>query len=136
VFYLIGKKNFGIDGFTLSNVIARWFFMASLTRRYTGGAPETAMETDLASIRDFKTGEQLVNWIEKTIQDVFTDDFWNITLPNRLDTSSATSPFLYAYYASLNLLHAKVLFSHKKVLDLLDPSQKGNKAAVERHHLF
>jgi hypothetical protein len=136
VFYLIGKKDLGIDGFTLSNVIARWFFMASVTRRYTGGAPETAMEGDLASIRDFKTGEQLMNWIEKTIQDAFTDDFWKITLPNRLDTSSATSPFHYAYYASLNLLHAKVLFSHKKVLDLLDPAQKGHKAAVERHHLF
>lgn len=136
VFYLIGKKTFGIEGFTLSNVIARWFFMASLTGRYTGGAPETAMDRDLASIRDFKAGEQFVNWIEKTIEAVFTDDYWSITLPNRLDTSSATSPILYAYYATLNLLHAKVLFSHKRVVDLLDPAQKGDKAAAERHHLF
>jgi hypothetical protein len=134
--YLIGKKSFGIEGYTLSNVIARWFFMASLTGRYTGGSPETAMERDLASIRDFKTGEQFVNWINKAIEDMFTDDFWKITLPNRLETSSATSPILYAYYASLNLLHAKVLFSHKKVVDLLDPTQRGEKAAAERHHLF
>ena len=136
VFYLIGKKAFEIDGFTLSNVIARWFFMTSLTGRYTGGSPETAMERDLAFIRDFKTADQLLNWMEKAIESEFTDDFWNITLPNRLDTSSATSPILYAYHASLNLLHAKVLFSHKKVVDLLDPTQKGDKAAVERHHLF
>lgn len=136
--YLIGKKSFGIEGFTLSNVTARWFFMASLTGRYTGAAsaPETAMERDLASIRDFKTSDQFVKWIDKTIDDVFTKDFWSITLPNRLETSSATSPILYAYYASLNLLHAKVLFSHKKVVDLLDPAQKGDKAAAERHHLF
>jgi hypothetical protein len=74
--------------------------------------------------------------MEKTIESECTDDFWNITLPNRLETSSATSPILYAYNASLNLLHAKVLFSHKKVVDLLDPTQKGDKSAAERHHLF
>ncbi len=33
-------------------------------------------------------------------------------------------------------MHAKVLFSHKKVVDLLDPTQKGDKSAAERHHLF
>ena len=136
VFYLIGKKAFEIDAFTLSSLIARWFFMGSLTGRYTGGSPETAMEKDLAFIRDFKTAEQLLNWINKTIESEFTDDFWSITLPSRLDTSSATSPILHAYYASLNLLHSKVLFSHKKVVDLLDPTQKGDKSAAERHHLF
>ena len=136
VFYLIGKKAFEIENFVLSNLIARWFFMSSLSGRYTGGSPETAMEKDLADIRDFKSADQLVNWMNKTIESEFTDDFWSITLPSRLDTSSATSPILYAYYASLNLLHAKVLFSHKKVVDLLDPSQKGDKSAAERHHLF
>lgn len=135
-FYLIGKKSFKVDGFALSNVIAKWFFMASLTGRYTGGSPETAMEKDLAAIREFKNAEQLMNWMEKTIESEFTDDFWNITLPNRLDTSSATSPISYAFNASLNLLHAKVLFSNKKVVDLLDPTQKGDKSAAERHHLF
>ena len=74
--------------------------------------------------------------MEKTIEGECTEDFWNITLPNRMETSSATSPILYAYNASLNLLHAKVLFSHKRVVDLLDPTQKGDKAAAERHHLF
>ncbi len=136
VFYLIGKKSFKVDGFTLSNVIAKWFFMASLTGRYTGGSPETAMEKDLAAIREFKNAEQLLTWMDKTIESEFTDDFWNITLPNRLDTSSATSPISYALNASLNLLHAKVLFSNKKVVDLLDPTQKGDKSAAERHHLF
>jgi hypothetical protein len=134
--YLIGKRSFGIDGFTLSNIIAQWFFMVSLTGRYTGGAPETAMERDLASIRDFKNADQFATWVDKTIQDSFTEDFWKITLPNRLNTSSATSPILYAYFASLNLLQANVLFSRKKVIDLLDPASKGDKAAAERHHLF
>lgn len=136
VFYLVGKKAFGIDSFTLSTAIARWFFMSSLTGRYTRDSSETAMERDLAFIRDFKTADQLLGWMEKTIESECTDDFWAITLPNRLETSSSNSPILNAYNASLNLLHAKVLFSNKKVVDLLDPTQKGDKSATERHHLF
>lgn len=134
-FYLIGKKVFGIDSFTLSTLMSRWFFMVLVTGRYTG-SPESSMERDLADIRDFTTTDQFVQWMEKTIRTEFTDDFWNITLPNRMDTSSATSPYQFAYYASLNLLHAKGLFSNKKITDLLDPAQKANKSAVERHHLF
>lgn len=136
VFYLIGKKSFNVPEFTLSTMIARWFFITSLTGQYTGGAPETSMERDLAFIRDFKMADQLLTWMEKTIDSECTEDFWNITLPNRLETSSATSPILYAYYASLNLLHAKVLFSKKRVFDLLDPGPKAKKSAVDRHHLF
>ena len=134
-FYLIGKKVFGIGSFALSTLISRWFFMELVTGRYTA-SPESAMERDLADIRDFTTADQLVQWMETTICTEFTDDFWNITLPNRMDTSSATSPYQFAYYASLNLLHAKGLFSNKKITDLLDPAHKANKSAVERHHLF
>ena len=134
-FYLIGKKVFNVDSFALSTLLARWFFMVSVTGRYTG-SPESAMERDLADIRDFTTSDQFVQWMEKTINTEFTEDFWNITLPNRMDTSSATSPYQYAYYASLNLLHARALFSNKKIADLLDPAHKAKKSAVERHHLF
>ena len=133
--YLIGKKAFGVDSFALSTLMARWFFMVLVTGRYTG-SPESAMERDLADIRGFTTVEQFAQWMEKTIGTEFTDDFWSITLPNRMDTSSATSPHLFAYYAALNLLHAKALFSNKKISDLLDPAHKAKKSAVERHHLF
>jgi len=134
-FYLIGKKSFGVDSFALSTLMARWFFMVLVTGRYTG-SPESAMERDLADIRGFKTADEFVQWMEKTINTEFTEDFWNITLPNRMDTSSASSPYQYAYYASLNLLHAKALFSNKKIADLLDPAHKAKKSAVERHHLY
>jgi len=134
-FYLIAKKDFKVDSFALSTLMARWFFMVSVTGRYTG-SPESAMERDLADIRDFTNADQFVQWMERTISTEFTDDFWNITLPNRMDTSSATSPYQFAYYASLNLLHAKALFSNKKISDLLDPAHKAKKLAVERHHLF
>jgi hypothetical protein len=43
---------------------------------------------------------------------------------------------LFAYYAALNLLNARVLFSKMKVSELLDPASRATKSAIERHHLF
>jgi hypothetical protein len=43
---------------------------------------------------------------------------------------------LFAYIAAQNRLGAPVLFSHKKIQDLLDPTIKTKKKALERHHLF
>lgn len=134
-FYLIGKVHFGVESFVLYQAIGRWFFMASLTSRYTS-SPETTMERDLASLRTINTADAFIGWIDKTIASELTEDFWKVTLPNRLDTSSPTSPLLYAYYAALNLMEARALFSKKKVRDALDPSTKANRSTVERHHLF
>jgi hypothetical protein len=65
-----------------------------------------------------------------------TNDYWSITLPAALESSASRSPELFAYIAAQNRLSAPVLFSHKKVSDLLDPSVKATKKALERHHLF
>ena len=135
VFFLIGKHDFEVDRFELRNVIARWFFMASLTGRYSGTF-ETVMDQDLARLRGLRSAEDFVRTLDRIVEDTFTDDFWNITMPNNLATSSANSPALLAYYAALNLLDARVLFSKMKVSELLDPAHKSTKSATERHHLF
>ena len=134
-FFLIGKRDYEIDSYTLRNTMARWFFMTSLTGRYTA-SPETRMEQDLALLRGIRDGQGFVQLVDRIIADVFTEDYWDINLPNALATSSARSPSLFAYYAALNLLGARVLFSKMKVSELLDPVLKGPKAAIERHHLF
>jgi hypothetical protein len=133
--YLIGKHDFKVEPFELRDCIARWFFMTSLTGRYTT-SPEGAMEADLARLRNVKDTGAFCGVMNQIIDDTFTDDYWNITLPNDLATSSARSPSLFAYYAALNLLEARVLFSNMKVSDLLDPAIKAKKSSTERHHLF
>lgn len=133
--FLIGKEQCGVEPFALRNIIARWFFMTSLTSRYSG-SPESVMEQDLAGLREVKTANQFIAHLDQIIKDALTDDFWNITLPNELATSSARSPSLFAYYAALNLLDARVLFSNMKVSELLDPTAHAHRAATERHHLF
>jgi hypothetical protein len=135
VMFLIGKKDYGIDNYTLRNVIARWFFMTTLTARYSS-SPETTMEADLGRLRTIKDGKTFCATLNQIITDTLTEDFWKIALPNSLATSSARSPSLFAYYASLNLLDARVLFSKMKVSELLDPALKAKKSAIERHHLF
>ena len=134
-FYLIGKRDFDVDDFDLRNLIARWFFMVSITGRYTS-SPESRMEQDLANLRDIRDASAFAKHLNATIESTFTEDYWKIVLPNNLATSSARSPELFAYYAALNLLDAKVLFSELKVAQLMDPSKRSKRSATERHHLF
>jgi len=135
ILYLIGRTEYQIDEFQLRRVITRWFFMSSLTGRFTG-SPETAMEFDLARFRNLENGDQYLEILERECDVTLTNDFWNLSLPNNLATSSSRSPSLFAYYAALVLLDARVLFSNSKVSALLDPSIHGNRSALERHHLF
>ncbi|MCD5408576.1 DUF262 domain-containing protein [Candidatus Bipolaricaulota bacterium] len=134
-FYLIGKRDFHVDLHTLRNVSARWLFMVSLTGRYTD-SPESRMEQDLADLRNLSTASEFVNHLEGVIASEFTEDYWNITLPNELATTSFRSPALFAYYAALVLLDARAFFSKLKIAELLDPEIKAKKSALNRHHLF
>jgi len=133
--YLIGRTEYGVEELTLRKAIAQWFFMSAVTGRFTG-SPESAMEFDLAQLRDVKTPEQFVAKLQRVCDIALTNDFWDTTLPNKLATSSPRSPSLFAYNASLVLLGANVLFSNTKVADLLDPSIHPHRGPLERHHLF
>jgi hypothetical protein len=133
--YLLGRTEFGVEEFTLRKLIAQWFFMSAVTGRFTG-SPESAMESDLARLRGIEAPEQFVERLRHICDITLTNDFWSVTLPNDLATSSASSPSLHAYNASLVLLDAPALFSNTKLGDLLDPAIQANRQAVERHHLF
>ncbi|MFH1160492.1 MAG: DUF262 domain-containing protein [bacterium] len=134
-FYLIGKIKYQVSEHILQKLIGRWFYAATLLGRYTG-SPESVMDSDLNKIKDLKDGDEFVEVLNKIIEDTLTADFWTITLPNNLENSSARSPELFAYHAAQNQLGAPVLFSQKKISDLLDPALKMKKKATERHHLF
>ena len=133
--WLIGKRDYGVDPYPLREVMARWFFMAALTGRYTG-SPESRMEQDLALLRGAKTADDFIRTLDEQIQAVFTRDYWEVTLPNELETGAARNTGQFAYWAALCLLNAPVLYSKMKVAELLDPTTKANKSNLERHHLF
>lgn len=136
VYFIMGREDYKMDLFALKKLIARWFFMVTLTGRYTN-SPETVMEMDLARLRTANDAADFENTLKDIIQTQLTHDFWTINLPTMgLATSSSSSPSLYAYYAALYILGANGLFSKLKISDLLQEGVRSSKSALERHHLF
>ena len=133
--YLIGHRDYDIDRKTLREAIAQWFFMTSLTGRYTGNF-ESRVEQDLRRVAEAKSREDFMATLNRIIDTALTEDFWKIQLPSSLETSSAYGPTVFAYSASLVLLNARPLFSPLHLGELLDPSTHAPRSAVERHHLF
>jgi hypothetical protein len=109
--------------------------MSAVTGRFTS-SPESAMEFDLAQLRNVTDPEEFVRRLNNVCSIALTNDFWSVKLPNDLATSSSRSPSLFAYNAALVLLDARVLFSKTKMAEMLDPALNSNRAAIERHHLF
>lgn len=143
--YLIGR-DYGLSHSALRTSIARFFFMATLTGRYTRGSFETQITQDVQTFTEAKDGEGYLTALRQAIERTLTPDFWSLNLPQSLATSSSRSPELYAYAASLTLLNARVPpfgaaeGSEPKaaiaIRDLFDPVVHPKKAAIERHHLF
>ena len=135
ILYLIGRTEFHVNEHELRSVIAQWFFMSTLTGRYTRGS-ESGMESDLAMLRDVTNVGEFTIKLRQTCNVVLTTDFWEVALPNELATSSARSPSLFAYEAALILLDAPALFSEFKIGYMMDPSVSPPRKPIERHHLF
>ena len=133
--WLIGRSDFGMGVDELQPVIARWFFMAHTTGRYTS-SPETVIETDLRRL-DLPggDGDAFREALDTVIRSTFTKDYWEITFPSKLDGTAAKSPSLSAYWAALALLEAEVLYSDLPVTDFLHPDRIA-KAAPERKLLI
>jgi hypothetical protein len=134
--WLLGRVDYQVRLDRLREVIARWFFMAHTTGRYTG-AFESRFEQDTARLSELRPGDAdgYVRILSKVVDDVFTADYWSITLPNELATSASKSPALLAYIAALNILDADALLSTGKVRARLDPAITAKKG-IERHHIF
>lgn len=135
VLYLIGIGDFAIPRDRMRQAIAEFWFMASLTGRYTS-SPETRFDSDLARLRELKTAEDYLSVLRSLIDTTLTEDFWAINLPGLLATSAAQSPSLFAYNAALIRLDAMALYSPFRIAALVDPAIKGARAVLERHHLF
>lgn len=134
--WLIGRVDYGVQIGPLKEVVARWFFMAHTTGRYSGSF-ETRFESDVARLADLDSGDAdgFIATLNQIIDDTMTSDYWSITLPNELGTSAAKSPALLAYIAALNIHDADILLSSSKVRSRLDPAITLKKG-IERHHLF
>jgi len=135
VIYLIGIYDYKINKTDMRQAISEFYFMASLTGRYTS-SPETRFESDLGLIKDLPDNDAFLSKLSEICGTTLTSDFWTITLPNQLATSAAVSPTLFAYHAALVKLDAFALYSQLKISSLIAPEVKSTRSPVERHHLF
>ena len=134
--YLIGKLKYNLDHRALESIIGKWFFFSTLTSRYSF-SPESQMDADLGTIKEARSSEQFIKVLESIINNTFTNDFWNITLPNELlVSSSSNSPARKIYFACLIRNNFNVLFSNRTVNELFNPEMKLNRNALEKHHIF
>ncbi len=89
--YLIGRGRCGVAEHKLQKAIGRWFLFSTLTGRYTG-SPESVMDGDLNRLKEVTTSEGFVGALDHVMESALTNDFWGITLPAALDSSSSAIP--------------------------------------------
>lgn len=85
----------GIKHAQAQSLVRRWFVMSVLTGRYTA-SPETAFDRDIRNI-DTQGATQYLDTIE---QAELSDAFWEVGLPQQMDTSVASSPYFNVFLAS------------------------------------
>ena len=123
--YLMLLDDPAIPNAQIKRYVQRWFVMSTLTSRYTG-SPETAMDKDMRAIAE----KGFIDYFNEVEASELSDNFWNITLPQNLETSSVNSPSFNAFLAAqINLNCNSMLMNGTKISDLISISG-------DVHHIF
>ena len=135
VLYLIAKYDYKLDAVQLRKCISKWFFMSTITYFYTGST-ESEVEKQFADLRDIHTADQFITYLDRVIATHFTDDYFNLTLPNELNSSAPISPAWYGYVAAQIVLDVPMLFSNTPLSKYFLLGSSGTKNAIDKHHIF
>ena len=135
VLYLIGKYEYNVKPLELQKIIRKWIFMTTITYFYSGST-ESNVEKQFADLREVKTAEDFISYLDKVINMKFTEDYFNVTLPAELNTSSTTSPVWFGYIAAINVLGTPLLFSTTPQSQFFILGTSGGKNSIDKHHIF
>lgn len=109
----------------IQTLVRRWFVMSILTGRYTA-SPETAFDRDIRDLHNH--GAQ--SYLETIERAELADDFWDVRLPQQMDSSVASSPYFNVFLASQVKANDKGFLSRDMtVRDLLE-------GLSHIHHVF
>ena len=98
--------------------VQKWFVLSTLTGRYIG-SPETVMSRDIRSIEE----KGFLTFFSEIECSVLPDTFWEVTLPQHLETSSVNSPAFNVFLAAQINMNKNSLFMHGTMIsDLLNIS--------------
>ena len=109
----------------IKRLVQKWFVLSTLTGRYVG-SPESVMSGDLRNIEE-KGFLQVAADIEASS---LSDTFWEITLPQNLETTSVNSPSFNVFLAAQDYLKcSSMLMKGTMISDLITISG-------DVHHIF
>ncbi len=122
--YLLLKKQ-GVKSDTIEKAVRKWLMLSILTGRYSN-SPESMFEYDIKRFAEHEP----VQYIQSIEEGELSDAFWNTVLVQRLDVSSANSPYFPVYVMAQIKNNARGFLSeHITVKSMIE--QHGDK-----HHLF
>ncbi len=88
------SKDSSIDKLKIQHYVQKWYVLSLLTSRYSS-SPETTMESDLREIKS----KGFVNFFQDALANL-GETFWNITIPQNLQSSSTSTPAYVVYLAA------------------------------------
>lgn len=123
--YLTLAKTPEIPKDQIKRLVQKWFVLSTLTSRYTA-SPESQMHRDMQSMAE----KGFLTFFAETEASMLSDNFWKVTLPQNLETSSVNSPAFRVFLAAQVHSHSDSLFlKGLEVRDLI-------LTAGDIHHIF
>ena len=123
--YLKLSKDSSIPHDQVKHHVQKWFVLSTLTGRYVG-SPESVMSKDIRLINE----KGFINFFYEIEASVLSDTFWDISLPQNLETTSTNSPAFNTFLAAQINLNCNSLFMHGTMIsDLINISG-------DVHHIF
>ena len=109
----------------IKRLVQKWFVLTTLTGRYIS-SPESVMSRDIRNIAE----KGFVLFAQEIEASALSDTFWNVTLPQNLETTSVNSPAFNVFLAAQDYLKSSsLLMKGTMISDLISISG-------DVHHIF
>lgn len=123
--YLKLLKDPAIPNDQVKRYVQKWFVLSTLTGRYAS-SPETTMSRDIRLIEE----KGFLTFFEEAEKSTLANTFWEVTLPQNLETTSVNSPAFNTFLAAQINMNKNSLFMHGTMIsDLMNISG-------DVHHIF
>ena len=124
VVYLKLKLTGEVPKTDIKRYVSKWYIMSVLTGRYSGSS-ESVMDKDIRNINE----KGVLKYLEEIELSNLSDNFWKVSLVQKLESSLSTAPALSVFRAAQARGTDKVLFSKGLyVKDMIGNS--------DVHHIF
>ena len=88
-------KEASINPAKIESLVRKWFVFSALTGRYSE-SPESRFDYDIRNITQGNSEE----YIQRAIEAELAENFWELSLPQQMNTSSANSPYFNVFLAA------------------------------------